>query len=124
MASSAGAQRHSGSSHVQDYIVRLVLATHPDGPLSAEHHQPIRALGQQPARRTDAGFGGESSRAAWMDASTSASKTFAGCSCQVCDIEFCLNFEAQAENVDVDQILLEILEKVPEKSEESLAAVG
>jgi MoxR-like ATPase len=35
-----------------------------------------------------------------------------------------LNFEAQAENIDVDQILLEILEKVPEKSDVSLATVN
>jgi MoxR-like ATPase len=35
-----------------------------------------------------------------------------------------LNFEAQAENIEVDQILLEILEKVPEKSDVSLATVS
>ena len=28
-----------------------------------------------------------------------------------------LNFEAQAEGIDIDQVLLEILEKVPEKAE-------
>ncbi len=28
-----------------------------------------------------------------------------------------LNFEAQAEDIDTDQVLLEILEKVPEKAE-------
>ena len=30
-----------------------------------------------------------------------------------------LNFEAQAENLDTDHILLEILEKLPEKSDAS-----
>jgi MoxR-like ATPase len=35
-----------------------------------------------------------------------------------------LNFEAQAESIDVDQILLEILEKVPEKSDEALAVAN
>ena len=32
-----------------------------------------------------------------------------------------LNFEAQAEGIEIDQVLLEILEKVPEKSDEVLA---
>jgi MoxR-like ATPase len=35
-----------------------------------------------------------------------------------------LNFEAQAEGIDVDQILLDILEKVPEKAENALADVA
>ena len=30
-----------------------------------------------------------------------------------------LNFEAQAEGIDPDQVLLEILEKVPEKAEDA-----
>ena len=29
-----------------------------------------------------------------------------------------LNFEAQAENIDADDVLLEILEKLPEKADE------
>jgi MoxR-like ATPase len=33
-----------------------------------------------------------------------------------------LNFEAEAEGVDPDKILLEILEKVPEKAEDSKVA--
>jgi MoxR-like ATPase len=33
-----------------------------------------------------------------------------------------LNFEAQAENVDTDHVLLEILEKVPEKGDSVPAA--
>ena len=33
-----------------------------------------------------------------------------------------LNFEAEAEGIDPDKVLLEILEKVPEKAEEPKAA--
>ena len=33
-----------------------------------------------------------------------------------------LNFEAQAEGIDTDQVLLEILEKVPEKAEDAPVA--
>ena len=47
--------------HVQDYIVRLMLATHPNGPFAA-HHQPISSLGLQPAQRPDAGAGRQSRR--------------------------------------------------------------
>ena len=33
-----------------------------------------------------------------------------------------LNFEAEAEGIDTDRVLLEILEKVPEKAEDQKAA--
>ncbi|HHK40925.1 MAG TPA: AAA family ATPase, partial [Planctomycetaceae bacterium] len=32
-----------------------------------------------------------------------------------------LNFEAQAESIDVDSILLEILEQIPEKADDVVA---
>ena len=50
--------------HVQDYVVRLVLATHPGGPLAAADHEPVSALGRQPARRADAGAGRQGAGAA------------------------------------------------------------
>ena len=37
--------------HVQDYVVRLVLATHPGEVRCAADHEPISPLGRQPARR-------------------------------------------------------------------------
>ena len=43
--------------HVQDYAIRLALATHPAGPFAADVDQPVHPLGQQPARRPDAGPG-------------------------------------------------------------------
>ena len=43
--------------HVQDYIVRLILATHPGGPLALDDHEPVSALGRQPPRGPDAGPG-------------------------------------------------------------------
>ena len=50
--------------HVQDYVVRLTLATHPDGPFAAADHEPVSPLGRQPARRPDAGAGGQGAGAA------------------------------------------------------------
>jgi MoxR-like ATPase len=35
-----------------------------------------------------------------------------------------LNFEAQAEGIDPDEVLLKVLESVAEKSEERVAAVA
>ena len=48
--------------HVQDYLVRLTLATHPGSPFAAADHEPVPALGQQPARSTDTGSGRQSAR--------------------------------------------------------------
>ena len=34
--------------HVQDYAIRLVLATHPQGQFAAADHQPVHPLGASP----------------------------------------------------------------------------
>ena len=49
--------------HVQDYIARLTLATHPDGPFAVPITNQYLALGQQPARCADADAGGQSAGA-------------------------------------------------------------
>ncbi len=104
------------AQHVQDYIVRLVLATHPEGQLA----QPIT---NQYVRW------GSSPRGAQTLALTAKVRALLDGRYNVSfeDIRrvflpsmrhrVLLNFEAQAEGIEVDQVLLEILEKVPEKSE-------
>lgn len=104
------------AQHVQDYIVRLILATHPQGQLA----QPIT---NQYVRW------GSSPRGAQTLALTAKVRALLDGRYNVSfeDIRrvflpsmrhrVVLNFEAQAEGIETDQVLLEILEKVPEKSE-------
>ena len=112
------------AKHVQDYIVRLVLATHPEGPLAQDvTNQYIRwgssprgaqtlALAAKVRALLDGRFNVSFEDVRRVFLPSMRHRTL-------------LNFEAQAEGIDVDQILLELLEKVPEKSEEPLAeAVG
>ncbi len=104
------------AKHVQDYIVRLILATHPEGQLAqAVTNQYVRwgssprgaqtiALAAKVRALLDGRFNVsfEDVRRVYLPALRH---------------RVLLNFEAQAEGIDVDRILLEILEKVPEKSE-------
>jgi MoxR-like ATPase len=100
--------------HVQDYIVRLVLATHPEGPFACRSPTSTCA-GAQPARRADAGPGGQGAGAARRPLQRQlrgrAARVLARMRHRVI-----LNFEAQAEGIDTDHVLLEILEKLPEKA--------
>jgi MoxR-like ATPase len=107
--------------HVQDYIVRLTLATHPQG----EFAQPIT---NQYLRW------GASPRGA--QTVTLAAKVRALLSGRY-NVSFedvrrvflpamrhrvILNFEAQAEGVDTDHVLTEVLKKVSEKADDTKAA--
>jgi MoxR-like ATPase len=102
--------------HVQDYLVRLTLATHPDGPHSvAATNQYIRwgasprgaqtlALAAKVRGLLDGRFNVsfEDIRRVYLPAMRH---------------RVILNFEAQAEGVQADTVLLEILEQVPEKGD-------
>jgi MoxR-like ATPase len=102
--------------HVQDYLVRLTLATHPDGPHSvAATNQYIRwgssprgaqtlALAAKVRGLLDGRFNVsfEDIRRVYLPAMRH---------------RVILNFEAQAEGIEADTVLLEILEQVPEKGD-------
>ncbi len=102
--------------HVQDYLVRLTLATHPDGPHSvAVTNQYVRwgssprgaqtlALAAKVRALLDARFNVsfEDVRRVYLPAMRH---------------RVVLNFEAQAEGVESDRVLMEILEKVNEKGD-------
>jgi len=103
--------------HVQDYIVRLVLSTHPEGELAMPATNMYIRWGASPraaqtlalAAKVRALLGGrynvsfEDVRRVYLPAMRH---------------RIILNFEAQAEDIQADQVLLELLEKVPEKEEE------
>ena len=103
--------------HVQDYIARVTLATHPEGPLAVPITNQYLRWGSSPrgaqtlalAAKVRALLSGrynvsfEDVRRVYLPAMRH---------------RVILNFEAEAEGVDPDKVLLEILEKVPEKAEE------
>src|SRR5215831_11671751 len=107
--------------HVQDYIARLTLATHPDGPFAAPATNQYLRWGSSPrgaqtltlASKVRALLEGrynvsfEDVRRVYLPALRH---------------RVIVNFEAQAEGIDTDHVLLEILQKLPEKGDDSTSA--
>jgi len=108
---------------VQDYAIRLALATHPQGPYAADVTNQYIRWGSSPrgvqtlvlAAKVRALLDGrynvsfEDLRRVYLP----------GLRHRVL-----LNFEAQAEGIDPDEVLLKVLESVPEKAEVRAAAVA
>ncbi|HBE67875.1 MAG TPA: AAA family ATPase [Planctomycetaceae bacterium] len=104
------------ASHVQDYIVRLVLATHPDGPLSQDVTNQYIRWGSSPRGAQTLALAAKVR--ALLDGRFNVSfEDIRRVYLPSMRHRTLLNFEAQAEGVDVDDVLLELLEKVPEKAE-------
>lgn len=107
--------------HVQDYISRLILATHPEGEFAQGVTNQYLRWGSSPrgaqtialAAKVRALLGGrynvsfEDVRRVYVPALRH---------------RVILNFEAEAEGISPDQVLLEILQKVPEKAEATAVA--
>jgi MoxR-like ATPase len=107
--------------HVQDYIARVTLATHPNGPFAAPITNQYIRWGSSPrgaqtltlAAKVRALLSGrynvsfEDVRRVFLPALRH---------------RVILNFEAEAEGIDPDKVLLEVLEKVPEKAEDTKVA--
>ncbi len=103
--------------HVQDYAIRLSLATHPEGPFAAPATNQYVRWGSSPRgvqtlvlaakvralldRRYNVSF--EDLRRVFLPSLRH---------------RVLLNFEAQAEGIDTDAVLLKILESVPEKPDD------
>jgi len=106
--------------HVQDYIVRLTLATHPEGEFAPEATDKFLRWGSSPrgaqtmtlaakvrallAGRYNVSF--DDVRRVYLPAMRH---------------RVILNFEAEAEGIEPDQVLVEIVKKVPEKVGEKVA---
>jgi MoxR-like ATPase len=107
--------------HVQDYIARLTLATHPEGPHAVPITNQYIRWGASPrgaqtltlAAKVRALLSGrynvsfEDVRRVFLPALRH---------------RIILNFEAEAEGIDPDKVLLEVLQKVPEKAEDTKVA--
>ncbi|QDV22437.1 AAA family ATPase [Aureliella helgolandensis] len=103
------------ATHVQDYIVRLVLATHPAGELAQEVTNQYVRWGSSPRGAQTLALAAKVR--ALLDGRFNVSfEDVRRVFLPSMRHRVLLNFEAQAEGIEPDQVLLEILEKVPEKA--------
>jgi len=107
------------AKHVQDYIVRLVLATHPQGALAQPISNQYVRWGSSP-RGAQALALASKVRALLAGRYNVSFEDVRRVFLPSLRHRVLLNFEAQAEGIEADQVLLEILEKVPEKSDDVL----
>ncbi len=104
------------ASHVQDYIVRLVLSTHPEGELALPiTNQYIRWGGSPRGAQT---LALAAKVRALLDGRYNVSfEDIRRVFLPAMRHRIIVNFEAQAEGIESDKVLLELLEQVPEKEE-------
>lgn len=102
--------------HVQDYLVRLTMATHPDGPHSVPITNEYVRWGSSPRGAQTLALTAKVQ--ALLDGRFNVSfEDIRRMFLPAMRHRVLLNFEAQAEGIDTDRVLLEILEKVPEKGD-------
>ena len=103
--------------HVQDYLVRLTLATHPDGPFAAEATNQYLRWGSSPRGAQTLALA--SKVRALLDGRFNVSfEELRRVYLPTLRHRVILNFEAQAEGMTTDDVLLELLEKVPEQADD------
>jgi len=103
------------SSHVEDYLVRLVLATHPGGPFAPSITGQYVRWGSSPRGAQTLALAAKV-RALLEGRYNVSFEDLRRVYLPAMRHRVLLNFEAQAEGVDADQVLLEILEKIPERA--------
>jgi MoxR-like ATPase len=101
--------------HVQDYLIRLVLATHPEGALALPITNKYLRWGSSP-RGAQAIALASKVRALLEGRYNVSFEDVRRVYLPALRHRVLLNFEAQAEQIDADRVLLEILEKIPEKA--------
>jgi MoxR-like ATPase len=102
--------------HVKDYAIRLVLATHPGGELGQPIAERYLRFGASPRGAQALVLAGKV-RALTDGRYNVAFEDIRKASLPALRHRVLVNFEAQAEGVDSDAILTEILEKTPERLE-------
>ncbi len=104
--------------HVQDYVVRLCLATHPEGAISLPIADQYIRWGSSPRGAQTLALAAKVR--ALLEGRYNVSfedvrRTFL----PAMRHRVILNFEAEAESISTDQVLLDILEQVPEKADDA-----
>ncbi len=115
------------AQHVQDYIVRLCLATHPAGDFALPITNQYLQWGSSPRSAQTLALAAKV-RALLEGRYNVSFEDIRRVFLPAMRHRVILNFEAQAEGIDTDQVLLEILEQVSEKGDQArpvtTAAVG
>ncbi len=107
--------------HVQDYAIRLALATHPEGPYAAAATNQYVRWGTSPRGVQTLVIAAKVR--ALLDARYNVSfEDVRRVYLPSLRHRILLNFEAQAEGVNSDEVLLKVLDTVPEKAEEKAIA--
>lgn len=106
------------ADHVQDYIVRLIMATHPDGPQSLPVTNQYLRWGSSPRGAQTVALASKV-RALLEGRFNVSFEDVRRVYLPAMRHRVVPNFEAQAEGIEPDTILLEILEKLPEKSDDA-----
>src|SRR6478736_4713437 len=107
------------ASHVQDYIVRLILATHPDGPFALPITNQYLRWGASPRGAQTLALAAKV-RALLEGRYNVSFEDIRRVYLPALRHRVIVNFEAQAEGIDTDHVLLEILQKLPEKATDDL----
>ena len=107
--------------HVQDYLVRLTLATHPDGPFALPVTNQYIRWGSSPRGAQTMALASKV-RALLEGRYNVSFEDVRRVFLPAMRHRVLLNFEAQAEGIEADRVLLDLLEGVPEKSESEKAA--
>lgn len=105
------------AQHVQDYIVRLTMATHPSGQFALPITNQYLRWGSSPRGAQTLALAAKV-RALLEGRYNVSFEDVRRVYLPAMRHRVILNFDAQAEGVETDQVLLEILEKLPEKAEE------
>jgi MoxR-like ATPase len=106
--------------HVQDYAIRLALATHPDGPFAPDITNQYIRWGSSPRGAQTLVLAAKVR--ALLDARYNVSyEDLRRVYLPSLRHRVLLNFEAQAEGIDTDEVLLKVLDSVPEKAPEDKA---
>ncbi len=106
------------AQHVQDYIVRLVLTTHPQGAFALPITNQYLRWGASPRAAQTLALASKV-RALLEGRYNVSFEDVRRVYLPALRHRVILNFEAQAEGIDTDHVLLDLLEKLPEKGEEA-----
>ncbi|MBC8354590.1 MAG: MoxR family ATPase [Planctomycetes bacterium] len=109
------------AQHVQDYIVRLTLATHPDGPHALPITNKYLRWGSSPRGAQTLALAAKV-RALLEGRFNVSFEDIRRVYLPAMRHRVILNFEAQAEGMEPDHVLLEILEQLPEKADQAPVA--
>ncbi len=105
------------ADHLRDYIVRLTLATHPEGPQAVDVTNQYLRWGASPRGAQTVALAAKV-RALLEGRFNVSFEDIRRVYLPAMRHRVILNFEAQAEAVTTDQVLLEILDRVPEKTDD------